>query len=285
MQVDLLLVPYDSARRGERMGAGPEALANGGLADVLESRGHRVRRTLIEAPAGSWRAEIGTAFELASALAGAIRESRSHGRFPLVLTGNCGAALGVTAALGPATPVLWADAHGDFNTPETTIGGFLDGMSLATVTGRCWTRLAERIPGYAPVPEHLVWLLGARDLDPLEADALSASAIRRIPAGEIGSTMAERIAQDLDGVGPPYLHIDLDVLDASEGRANRFATAGGVSLAELCAFCGSLGRLAPPAALTLSAYDPAEDRDGRIRRAALRVVEAVADGMDDPDGG
>ena len=277
-------MPYDSAHRGERMGAGPEALIDGGLRALLEERGHDVDCTLLEAPAESWRAEIRTAFELAAALASAVRNSRAEGRFPLVLAGNCGAALGVVAALGGGTPVLWADAHGDFNTPDTTVGGFLDGMALATLTGRCWARMAEQIPGFAPVREDRVWLLGARDLDPLEADALSASSIRRVAADAVGREAGEGIARDIERASRPYLHIDLDVLDTSEGRANRYAVAGGVSTDGLAAFCGSLGRHAPPAALTLSAYDPAEDRDGRIRLAAIRVVAALLEALEDAPG-
>ena len=185
MDVDLLLLPYVSAHRDERMGAGPNALVAGGLHSRLEQRGHCVHRVVsIEPPAESWRAEIRTAFELAAALTTAVRATRDAGRFPLVLTGNCGpAALGTMAALPDGTPVLWADEHGDFNTPETTTGGFLDGMALATLTGRCWTQLARaQIPGHMPVAEEHVWLLGARDLDPAEADALRHSAINRIAA-------------------------------------------------------------------------------------------------------
>ena len=79
------------------------------------------------------------------------RDRNPAERFPLVLAGNCNAAVGVVAGLGPGAAVLWCDAHADFNTPETTTGGFLDGMGLATVTGRCWTSMAARVPGFVPV--------------------------------------------------------------------------------------------------------------------------------------
>jgi arginase len=91
-----------------------------------------------------------------------VGEARRADRFPLVLGGNCGVALGVVAGLGGDARVVWADAHGDFNTPETTLGGFLDGMGLATLTGGCWTAITATIPGFAAVPDDHVWLLGAR---------------------------------------------------------------------------------------------------------------------------
>jgi arginase len=272
--VDLLLVPYDSARRDERMGAGPAVLADA-LQPRLLRQGFTVRRTVVEPAAGSWQAEIRTAFELADALATSIRATRAAGRFPLVLTGNCGAALGVVAALGAGTRVLWADAHADFNTPETTESGFLDGMALSVLTGRCWTRMAARVAGFGPVPEDHVWLLGARDLDTQEVEALAGSGIRRAAAGTLGGRTAAGIAGELGQGARPYVHLDLDVLDRSEGHANAYASGGGVTAAALADFCGVLARTAPPAAITLSAYDPAADADRRVRAAALHIVDAL----------
>jgi arginase len=275
MEIDILLVPYDSARRGERMGAGPEALIEAGLQARLEQHGHRVRRTVIEPPIGSWRAEIHTTFELAVILASAVRSTRAAGRFPLVLAGNCSAALGVCAGLGGDVAVLWADAHADFNTPDTTVTGFLDGMTLATLTGRCWTTMAAQIPGFVSIRADRVWLLGARALDPPESEALRHSAIRRVTAEALDDRVAEQIGRELGGITPRYLHLDLDVLEPSAGRANEYAAPGGVSPAVLAAFCTALRQHAPPAAVTLSAYDPAADADGRACETALFVLDAL----------
>jgi arginase len=275
MDIDLLLVPYDSARRGERMGAGPEALVASGLPARLEQHGHRVRQTVIEPPPGSWRAEIRTTFELATALSDAVRTTRSAGRFPLVLSGNCCASLGVCAGLDGDVAVVWADAHADFNTPESTVGGFLDGMALATLTGRCWKNIAARIPGFSPIPEDRVWLVGARDVEPLEAEALGLSAIQRASVEALDDSLAEQIGEQFAGSTLRYLHLDLDVLDPNEGRANGYAAPGGASAAALAAFCGALGRHAPLSAVMLSAYDPAVDTDGRACEAAFLVLDAL----------
>jgi arginase len=275
MDIELFLIPYDSARRGERMGAGPQALIDAGFAARLEQHGHRVHRTVIDPPVGSWRAEIRTAFELWMALADAVRAARAENRFPLVLTGNCGAALGVCAALGSDAAVVWADAHGDFNTPETTIGGFLDGMALATLVGRCWTTIVRRIPGFAPIDERCVWLLGARHLDPLEAEALERSAIHHLTSSSVRPALVEQIAAELPAGAPLYLHLDLDVLDADAARANQFAVREGVSPADLAAFCGTLRAVRPPSAITVSAYDPEADTDGRAREAAFLLIDAL----------
>ena len=273
MNVTLILVPYDSARRGERLGAGPWAL-EAPVRTLLQQRGHQARTVTIEPPDTSWRAEIRTAFDLAAGVSVAVRAARGANEFPIVLTGNCGAAVGVVAGLGNTPPVLWFDAHGDFNTPETTIAGFLDGMSVATMTGNCWTELAKSVPDFAPVPENRVWLLGVRDLDPLEFLALSRSAVKRFGPGIVGRGTALAIAADFGG-RRPYLHIDLDALDPKECRVNRYQAPDGLSVAKLVEFCEGLKSVAPPAALTFSAYDPEVDSDKRGVDAARRVLEAL----------
>lgn len=137
MRINLILVPYDSGQRGVRMGRGPEHLLRAGLPEALVREGHEVHTELVEAP-GTWRAEIATTFALAAVIAERARLAREEGRFPLLVTGNCMMSLGLLAASRAPTSIVWLDAHGDFNTPETTIGGFIDGMALATMTGRCW---------------------------------------------------------------------------------------------------------------------------------------------------
>jgi len=273
VDVDLILVPYDSGQRGVRMGAGPEALVAAGLPARVEQAGHRVACVTVDPPAERWRAEVRTAFDLAARVAERVRAARAAGRFPLVLAGNCNTAVGVVAGLGPDTAVLWCDGHADFNTPETTTGGFLDGMGLATVTGRCWATMAAQVPGFAPVSERAVWLVGARDLDPLERAALERSAVHRVPAAALGPALAADIRRALPPAERLYLHVDLDVLDPSEGRANAYAAPGGASAAALAGLCGALG--AHVAAATLASYDPAEDADGQVREAAFRAVEAL----------
>src|SRR5262245_62094893 len=124
MNIELLVVPYDSAKRSERMGAGPQALIDGGLVARLEHRGHSVQRTVIDAPVAQWRAEIRTAFDLAKELAMAVGRARTAGRFPLVLAGDCSAAPGVCAVLGGHPSVGRAHAPGDLHPPQAPLCRF-----------------------------------------------------------------------------------------------------------------------------------------------------------------
>jgi arginase len=199
------------------------------------------------------------------------------------LAGNCIATLGVVAALGAGTGLIWWDAHADFNTPETSVSGFLDGMALATIAGRAWTAIRERVAGFVPVGEEHVWLVGARDLDPAEESALEGSRVHRIPAAAVSAGLSKTIAREAASIPRFALHVDLDVIDAAEGRANSYAVGDGVSIAQLVAACSAFARELPIETLTLSAYDPACDLDGRVIAAAAAVVAGVVPGRSLPE--
>ena len=103
---------------------------------------------------------------------------------PLVLSGDCPTARASVAALQGRhrdLAVLWLDAHGDFNTPAISTSGYVGGMALAMLTGRT-SGLFDDTLGLRPVPDANVVLADARDLDPAERDALTASQVRRVPA-------------------------------------------------------------------------------------------------------
>jgi arginase len=106
------------------------------------------------------------------ALQAAVQPAVTAGQLPIVLAGSCDAAIGVIAGLDPGhCGVVWVDAHGDFNTPQSSASGFFPGMSLAVVTGHCRQQLWASLGGRPPVPEELVVLAGVRSLSPgAEAD-------------------------------------------------------------------------------------------------------------------
>ncbi|HEX5725024.1 MAG TPA: arginase family protein [Longimicrobiaceae bacterium] len=281
MRVDLILVPYDSGHRGLRMGRGPLRLLESGAAERLRAAGAEVREVTIEARPG-FGTEVGTAFELARALALAVRSARARGSFPLVLSGNCNASVGIVAGLGaPDTGVVWLDAHGDLNTPETTASGFLDGMALATLTGRCWRTLAASVDGFQPVPDERVVLVGGRDLDPPEAELLASSRIAHVReaavrAQGVDGALAPALERLAARAGRAYVHLDLDVHDPAEGAANHYAVAGGLSAAEVRDSLGAVARRLSLAAVALTAFDPDHDPDGRMEAVALDLVAHAA---------
>ncbi len=272
--VHVIAVPFDTARRGWRMGAGPEHLLSNGLADRLGRQGYDVT-VVIVGPVLSNPAEIAPAFDLMARVAEQVRVAEDRGAFPLVLSGNCNTAIGTLSGLAPQDrAILWFDAHGDANTPDTTITGFLDGTGLAAALGWCWKGMTSRIPGFMPVKPDSVLLIGARDLDPDEASLLERGRVCCLtPADVDTSRLSTALAALPDAVA--YVHCDLDVLDPLEGRANPFLVPGGLSLLSLQNAISAIGRRMPIGAAAVTAYAPEYDQDGRICSAALQIVDAI----------
>lgn len=279
MKLLLLAVPYDSALRGFRMGAGPGHLLDWGLEAALRHQGHDVRTETVEADSTMAPAEIRTTFELNRLLAPRVRNASEKGWLPVILSGNCMMSVAAVAGASGSTKrlgVMWFDSHGDFNTPETTIGGFLDGMALAVVTGRCWTQLALSVPGFRAVSESDVVLLGARDIDPLERQQLDASEVTVLPPDRVAAEGADVLLALRRRVQDLYLHLDLDVIEPGEARANAFAAPNGLRIDELGALLAHIAGHFRIRAVSLTAYDPTEDPEGRIPDAAAKLLGALS---------
>ncbi|HEX5044661.1 MAG TPA: arginase family protein [Candidatus Polarisedimenticolaceae bacterium] len=275
MDLDLIVVPYEAGRRGVGVGAGPEALIEGGLAARLDGAGHDVRLVPVLAPEPANGREIAATFALMVQVSRAVDAARESGRLPLLLSGNCSvAAVGAVAGLRGRPAVVWFDAHGDLNTPETTTSGFFDGMALSVALGRCWTEMAMRVPGFQPVPARDVVLLGARDMDPGERAFLVRDGLRAIPVEELRRGLPRFLETVLPQVSAAYVHLDLDVLDPAVGRANAYAAPDGLREDDVIWTVRQVVSSVPLGALAITAYDPSYDREGRVAAAALRIAEA-----------
>jgi len=278
MRLHLIEVPYDSGRFAERMGAGPRVLA-AELPPLLAKLGLDVEVEPVRLPEEFFH-ELRAVVALQARVRAAVSTARAAGELPVVLSGNCGnAALGTVSALPPRTGVLWLDAHGDFNTPETSPSGFFDGTALAMLTGRAWTGVARALDRFSPVAEDRVVLLGARDLDAEEQRALEGSAVTWVSAAALaerpealGEALAD-LAGRADGL---YLHLDLDVLDPADLRANVFATPDGLRVEQVVAAIDAAAAALPILAVGVTAYDPAADEARRGPEIAARLLGHVA---------
>lgn len=281
MHVQIIVVPYDTARRGWRSGSGPEHLLRAGLAAHLAGRGHTVAEVqVIEADPEPPPAEIATGFELMRRIALMVRAAREAGRFPLVLSGNCNASVGVLSGLTPSRRALfWFDAHGDLNTPETTSSGFLDGTGLATALGLCWHRLAAGIPGFQPVEPEATFLIGARDLDPAELALVAGGAVTAVTAARVSAELPELLRGARLGEAVGHVHLDLDALDpARVGRANSLPVPDGLSVEQLIEAIAAIRARVPLGAAALASYAPEFDSDSRVCRAAFAAIDAILSG-------
>jgi arginase len=255
MSVTLVRVPYHLGRDGEGSPRGVDVLTDA-LADD--------RAAVVEVtPQGEHSNEIAASMAVIRALADTV--STIDG-FPFVLAGNCSSALGTVTGLGGDVGVVWLDAHGDFNTPETSPTGFFDGMGLAMLTGAGWDALREEL---AIVPEEYVVHVGGRDFDQGERERFARSAVtlvRRPPVDAALDALRERVAE-------VYLHVDLDVLDPSSGRANSLAVADGLSVHEVGRVVDRVAARFEIRAAALTWYEPECDPERAIPRAASAIYE------------
>jgi arginase len=280
MDIQIIQVPYDSAQRNRRMGSGPGRFIREGLEPRLRERGCKVYLDSVEGE-GDFQAEIKTAFELNRALAERVSKSRAAGRFPFVLSGNCNSSLGTIAGADPVDlGVVWFDGHGDFNTPETTTSGFLDGMGLATAVGLCWKKLAASIPGFTPVEGKNVIHIGIRDYSEDErrlfrqsgVAVLKAKTIRREGVGEPLNTAIRTMRPRIQRV---YLHFDLDVLDPQNWPANEFAPSEGLTVEQVIKIIEVIGSTFSVTACGIASFDPTYDPQGKTLEAGMQIIEAV----------
>ena len=275
IDIQLIQVPYDSGHKDERTGRGPGHFLRHGLDEILRKQGHTVDSQRIEAET-SFLTEIGTAFELNRLLAERVKAAREKGSFPIVLAGNCNSCLGTLAGIGEdRLGVVWLDAHGDFNTPEPTLSGFLDGMGLAMAAGRCWKPLLRTIPGFLAISEENIVHIGVRDLDPAEEELMKQSPLALVPPVEniqevIGSVFDRLITR----VRRIYLHVDMDVLDTGEALPNYLAVPGGLPVEVVEELVGMIKARFEICAGAITSFDPAYDKDDQVLRAGIRIIQA-----------
>ena len=284
--VAVFAVPYDSGHRALRMGAGPEHFLSNGMENALAASGHGVSLEVLEAQS-SFLTEITTTFELLEVVAQRVRGAAGSGDLPLVLSGNCIATVGVVAGLANPSQeeelgIVWFDGHADFNTPETTTSASLDGMGLATAVGHCWAQMARTIPGFRPLREDNVVLVGGRGADSLEKERLRDSGvsvveerrIREVSSAEALGAVLDTMAGRVERV---HVHLDLDVLDPEAvGPANEFAPEEGLRTEEVEGSIRVIRERLEVASATLASYDPSLDRKGRVLEAGVAFARTLA---------
>lgn len=261
MQLIFIAVPYDSGRLLERMGAGPRHLVESGLPERLRQAGHDAEVVEIRLPDG-FHTEVAGGVALMRRVAEEVAAAVAAGRLPVVLSGNCGTAVGTVSALGAeSTGVLWFDAHGDLNTPETSPSGFFDGMGYAMLLGHGWQGLAATVPGFSPLPAAHAALLAGRDLDPGETDLVAASGLLSLPPDRLREPAGRAALGELGRrVDRLYVHVDLDALDPSVIRANYLPTPGGLEPREVIEAAAAALAEARLGAVAFTSYDPSQDQ-------------------------
>ena len=228
--------------RTDGAAAGAQALA--------ERLGGRVIGEASPGRPRDWSEDLPEARPVLEAAAAEVSAALDQGELPLLTASDCSiciATLPTVARRVPGVRVLWIDAHGDFNTPETTPSGFLGGMCLGAACGRWDAGWPDTIdPGS-------VSFLGVRDLDPGERDEVEAAGV----------------GEGVPDEGPVYVHLDLDGLDPAVMPV-QFPVPGGLHAREVRDVLAGLvegGRLV---GLEVTAFEHPEHLD-----VVLEILEPV----------
>jgi arginase len=193
--------------RTDGAGAGAEALARELGGTIVGEAEPGVPR--------DWHADLESSRPVLEAAARAAAE-------PGVITASdctiCMGTFPAVVAREPSVRFLWLDAHGDFNTPDTTPSGFLGGMCLSAACGVWRSSPPTRVDAAR------VHMVGVRDLDEDEREVVARAGVR----------------MGVPHHGPVYVHLDCDVLDPTVHRA-QFPVPGGMALEGLGALLAGLG--------------------------------------------
>jgi arginase len=207
---------------------------------------------------------------LYQSLANFVEDAINRNLRPVSLAGDCCTSLGVAAGLqkaGISPTLVWLDAHGDFNTWETTPSGFLGGMPLAMLVGLGEQSIVESLR-LNPFPEEKVILSDARNLDPGERQALERSKILRLPN-------TKSLLEDSLPEGPLYIHFDPDVIDPKDAPAMDFPASGGIGVVNLQSVFHRLAQTRRVVAVSMATWNPALDPDGLSQKMCMRLLQEL----------
>ncbi|HEX6387305.1 MAG TPA: arginase family protein [Anaerolineae bacterium] len=178
---------------------------------------------------------------LGGAIAEAVAAARRKGKVVLMTGGDCnhmtGLLGGLQSAHGPAARIglVWFDAHGDFNTPKTTLSGMLGGMPVAVAAGLAYPRWREWSRIVAPLPTDRILMVDVRNLDPAEEQLIRATnVVVAAPAPDFSGVDLEQAVNNLARrCDMLYLHIDSDILDETYVPNHRTKEPNGPDMAQV----------------------------------------------------
>jgi len=294
VKVDVIKNPYSGARNVPELSTNPDYIHAAGIERLIEGWGGELIRPVQdvrlsdeqEKQYGPWNR-----MALANSnFAEVVREGLQDDLLTVGLEANCNDLLGMLSGLkydsdGNARRVglVFIDAHGDFNVPETTLSGMLGGMPVAIAAGHALHNLRQTTGLNDPLPmSHIVWG-GVRDLDPLEADRFSEHEAQQFSVQDIRD-LSPKLIKEMNELSARvdviYVHIDMDVLDPAEVGGHPLTVPDGPTSTELAEAMTLMFRNPKTVALGIASTPAGTlDTDGSSRQAALNLIEGAINGV------
>ena len=245
-EVDLIGVPVDFGANQRGVGMAPTAFRLAGLRERAAAEGVAIGDAGDVAVPGQG-AEPGNLVEIrrvCERLAGRTFRSLGEGRLPVVVGGDHSIAIGSIAGVArfhrsrrQKMGVLWVDAHGDMNNPQTSPSGNIHGMPLAISLGEGYPELV-RLLRFAPKVEAArCALVGIRNLDQKEKDNIARFGVKVFTMKDIDRrglavVMEEAIQTAAQGSDGMHVSFDMDVVDPTVAPGVGTAVPGGLSYRE-----------------------------------------------------
>ena len=207
---------------------------------------------------------------LHEAIANQVADAVRAGRRPVSIAGDCCSMIGVVAGLQRAgiNPfVIWFDAHGDFNTWETTPSGFLGGMALAMLAGLGEQTMPESV-GLQSVAEEMIILTDARNLDSQERDLIESSKVKHF------SDVTRLLKYPLPRL-PLHIHVDVDIINPIDAPAMSYLAPGGPRASELGNIFRFLARTGQIAGVSMCTWTPELDGDQESEAVSMRLLKVL----------
>ena len=294
MIVHLLGVPMDlgSGRRGVDMG--PSAIRIAGVADRLAELGHKVVddgdvviKNMEELKVGNERARyLGEIARASAILARKVERIMGLGHFPLILGGDHSIAVGTVSGIaafagrqGKKVGLIWIDAHGDINTPETSPSGNIHGMPLAALLGFGSSELTS-IGGATPkVDPSNVALVGIRSLDSGEKKRLKETGVQvhtmsDIDRHGIHRVMKKALARVTDGTEYVHVSFDLDAVDPTVAPGVGTPVKGGLDYREAHLIMEVVADAGVMTSLEMVEVNPILDQGNASAAFAVELVQS-----------
>lgn len=246
--ISIIGVPMDLGQTRRGVDMGPSAIRYAGIMERLEKLQYNINDLgdiqVPQRPREQDRNEklknVNEIIQVSEQLAKKVQAEVAQKQFPLVLGGDHSIAIGTLAGLADHYEnlgLIWYDAHGDINTPETSPSGNIHGMPLAASLGYGDNRLTSILSDHPKIkPENIV-LIGIRDLDDGEKDMIRQLGIKTYTMHEIDRLGMPQVIEETiaylraktDGV---HLSFDLDGIDPSEAPGVGTPVPGGATFRE-----------------------------------------------------
>ncbi len=282
-----------AGRRGVDMG--PSAIHLAGLKSEVESLGHRVVENFALALTTQEMADPGNPrarflpeiAQVCRDLADRVEAALEKGWFPVVLGGDHSVAIGTISGMsrfyrkqGKRIGVIWADAHTDVNTPESSPSGNIHGMPLAVLLGEGPPELVK-IAGDEPAlrPEN-VCVIGARDVDITERSVVKRLGLRVYTMSELderGTAVCVREAIDRVTTATVGVHLsfDLDGVDPQHAPGVGTPVPGGLNLRESHLICEKVAQTGKILGVEMVELNPVIDSENRTGKLAVWLISSA----------